>query len=679
MQKTMISSKQTEGAGPVSAIVLQLNMNDVLMGRGAPAIDNEGNMRFRRIVSARRAEYFAAAKRLDKDQIARQVVSTVRSRGGRFLKKIDGLEEARAQRIQAGENAWIIVDEDTVLTKVKQALRDRNADYEENRPRRRKRVRNGNLVPDSDDEDEYEDEDSSEDQKMESKEETADTNPSLGHLLLPIATGATGVAGNISNSHLPYQSAVEMNREGQLDALLRQIGQSTGYTGLSISSVLDAPPRAPTLTATNLARSSLPSGALYRNIAAGQYSLSRTGLPDLLSFRAPGHLPIDPLLGSVSNVPRALTGHDPTLRATHTRYMSGLSRSALPQQDPSVPPHVGRACTEIVFEAFTKHKPSQSHIAGASVLSTSLFETSLIFFLCDYGLPLLPSSQREGDDSTSSGSWSWGALAEKVQTESNIASYKAIANLAMVEQECVDRTSVLTRSLKSNPEEFARYTVMLLAKVEQIGGAPLSRFPSAQSEDMSLRESQDSTTKPKAGLLLNEWASRLHIATEGGQPVAFHSEDLRVAGVGDKAFSYVTSYDAHECHRMLSVIGAMTRLRHVLARRTEEQILGALSFHHDRYKAFNPSSVWWVDADGPRRDLWLIKSSLEKGIISVVDTDISSRIGAPVRTLRQSLVTIADVESRLESFSSFLHSHFESMDSVRIKEDRIRTWQALVR
>jgi len=141
----------------------------------------------------------------------------------------------------------------------------------------------------------------------------------------------------------------------------------------------------------------------------------------------------------------------------------------------------------------------------------------------------------------------------------------------------------------------------------------------------------------------------------------------------------VTSYDTHHCHRVLLVISAITRLRRAFERRTEEDILEALSFYHDRYTPFNSTTTWWVDAGGPRRDLWLIKSSLEKGIISVVDTDISVCIGAPVRTLRQCLVTIADVEKRLESISTFLHSHFESMDSARIKKERVRTLQALVR
>ena len=655
----MISSQQTEGTEPVSSLVTKLNMNDVLFGRGAPAIDNEGNIRLRRIVSGRRAEYFSAAKRTQKDQIARQVASAVKSQGGRFLRKIEDIEQAQNLGIQEGDNAWIIVDEDTVLTKVKQALRDRNADDEETRPRRRKRVRNGNLVPDEDDH--------HQDQKMETTEDTSERSPSLENFLyrqrLPMATAVSDVAGNITNSRLSYESALGATRESQLDALLRQIGQAGGFTGIPFSSRSDAPLRAPTLIATNLALPRLPSGGFYGE--PGRYTNSLAGFTDLFSFRVPERLQVDPLLGSVNPIFRTADG-----------LMTGLASSIPPQQDQSARPHAGRACTEILFEAFTKPKPPQSQMSGSRSLSVSLFETSLIFFLCDYGLPLLPTSQGGGVP-TERGSWSWESLAENIQTEGNIASYTAIANLCNVDKRSVERTALLTDSLKGNIEEFGRSTVMLLAKVGQIGGTA-ARSPSVQNEDASLRGNQDYTTETKAGVILKGWASYLQIAGEGGQPVPFNSEDLRIAGVNDKCFSCVTSYDAHDCRRLLSVIGSMTRLRHIHAQHTEQQILGALSFYPDRYKPFNTSSVWWVDADGPKRDLWLIKLSLEKGIVSVIGTDASC-IGAPSRTLRQSLVTIADVESRLENISLFLHSHFELKKSARIKEERIKALQALIR
>jgi hypothetical protein len=48
----------------------------------------------------------------------------VRSRNGRFLRKLDSRLEAEQYNIPRGSSAWTLVDEDTVIQKVKQALRD---------------------------------------------------------------------------------------------------------------------------------------------------------------------------------------------------------------------------------------------------------------------------------------------------------------------------------------------------------------------------------------------------------------------------------------------------------------------------------------------------------------------------------------------------------------------------
>lgn len=135
----------------VANLVTKLNFHDVLMGRGAPAIDNEGNVRFRRLVHGRRGEYAAASKRSEKDQIAREIVSSIREKGGRFLKKLEDPDLSRNLDAPEGSDAWITVDEETVLTKTKQALRDKSTEDEgPDRKRRRKRVTHGNLVPEND-------------------------------------------------------------------------------------------------------------------------------------------------------------------------------------------------------------------------------------------------------------------------------------------------------------------------------------------------------------------------------------------------------------------------------------------------------------------------------------------------------------------------------------------------
>lgn len=108
-------------------------------------------MRFRQIVHTRRAEYLASTRRQEKDWIARQVMTAIRNRGGRFLRKIDiTLAESQQLNLPEGAAAWNVVDEDEVLLKVKQAMRDRSLEDEEPRPRRRRRVRSNNVVLDED-------------------------------------------------------------------------------------------------------------------------------------------------------------------------------------------------------------------------------------------------------------------------------------------------------------------------------------------------------------------------------------------------------------------------------------------------------------------------------------------------------------------------------------------------
>ena len=143
MTTPMVEEKTTDDA----LVVTQLNFNDVLFGRGAPAIDNEGNVRFRRVVCSRRTEYIAAAKRQTKDQIAREVVQTIQAEGGRFLKKMNQPENSLEPGLAEKTNAWKVVELGEVLTKVKQALRERSQENVGEQRRKRKRVHRGNLVP----------------------------------------------------------------------------------------------------------------------------------------------------------------------------------------------------------------------------------------------------------------------------------------------------------------------------------------------------------------------------------------------------------------------------------------------------------------------------------------------------------------------------------------------------
>lgn len=102
--------------------ITQVNPNDVLFGRGSGPNDHEGNIRFRELVGERKAEYMATNHRQTKAKIAREIVGSVLQKNGRFLKKVEAAE-AKELGIAKGIEAWICVDEETIMEKAKQALR----------------------------------------------------------------------------------------------------------------------------------------------------------------------------------------------------------------------------------------------------------------------------------------------------------------------------------------------------------------------------------------------------------------------------------------------------------------------------------------------------------------------------------------------------------------------------
>mmetsp|Transcript_40361 Transcript_40361/g.84006 ORF Transcript_40361/g.84006 Transcript_40361/m.84006 type:complete len:310 (-) Transcript_40361:396-1325(-) len=95
-----------------------ISSDDVLMGRGARATENEGNVRFRQVVRSRLRDYLTAPRRQEKDQIAREILAIVKSRNGRFLRKVESMDESQ------GGSDYVAVEDDVALLKVKQALRD---------------------------------------------------------------------------------------------------------------------------------------------------------------------------------------------------------------------------------------------------------------------------------------------------------------------------------------------------------------------------------------------------------------------------------------------------------------------------------------------------------------------------------------------------------------------------
>lgn len=145
--KTVRKSKETNP--PKIEVVTELGHNDVLLGRGAGSINYVGNVLFREIVKERRDEYLSTARRQTKDNIARQIVDVVATRNGRFLRKVKTKEERQRLGVVDESNAWIVADNDKMLEKIKQSLRDREYNPEDRASR--KRAENDGIDEENDD------------------------------------------------------------------------------------------------------------------------------------------------------------------------------------------------------------------------------------------------------------------------------------------------------------------------------------------------------------------------------------------------------------------------------------------------------------------------------------------------------------------------------------------------
>jgi hypothetical protein len=108
-----------------TTVIREIGANDVVMGRGAFAVRNEGNVRFGRILSELKAEYQVTNNRRTKDTIARQAVHQVYQNQGRFLRRLDDPDEMSSLGVGLDEAAFVLADDDSILLKAKQSLREK--------------------------------------------------------------------------------------------------------------------------------------------------------------------------------------------------------------------------------------------------------------------------------------------------------------------------------------------------------------------------------------------------------------------------------------------------------------------------------------------------------------------------------------------------------------------------
>ena len=102
-----------------------LHENDVLFGRGMGPSMYIGTRRFRELCEPKKQEYQWAKKNTQKKNIAQEVIQAVHAKGGRFLKA----QESGAGTVDdiVNDGTWYrVTDEKEILTKVMQALRQKN-------------------------------------------------------------------------------------------------------------------------------------------------------------------------------------------------------------------------------------------------------------------------------------------------------------------------------------------------------------------------------------------------------------------------------------------------------------------------------------------------------------------------------------------------------------------------
>jgi len=119
-------------------LVEEIGPYDVMLGRGAPISENEGNARLRQIVVRRHADYVAAMDRNAKHRVAIEIVDTVLQKGGRFLQKATDVETYNM------DGAWEVVldaPNEVIMRKVKQLLRDMGPEARERRAERKRLAR----------------------------------------------------------------------------------------------------------------------------------------------------------------------------------------------------------------------------------------------------------------------------------------------------------------------------------------------------------------------------------------------------------------------------------------------------------------------------------------------------------------------------------------------------------
>mmetsp|Transcript_5118 Transcript_5118/g.9396 ORF Transcript_5118/g.9396 Transcript_5118/m.9396 type:complete len:162 (+) Transcript_5118:92-577(+) len=107
----------------VGITLILLSSSSHMAGSGPN--DRKGNIRFRKIVKSQKTEYLAASYRPEKKKIAQRVVDVTRENGARFLRRATANEREKLGIPKDIDEAWLLMDDNAVLEKAKQALRQK--------------------------------------------------------------------------------------------------------------------------------------------------------------------------------------------------------------------------------------------------------------------------------------------------------------------------------------------------------------------------------------------------------------------------------------------------------------------------------------------------------------------------------------------------------------------------
>jgi hypothetical protein len=85
-------------------VVVDLQPQDVLLGRGTGPNEHPGNRMFRSLVEQKKDEHMFCTSRSDKDQLVQDIIHAVSDRGGRFLRKEKRVKGKKKQKKQYSDS-----------------------------------------------------------------------------------------------------------------------------------------------------------------------------------------------------------------------------------------------------------------------------------------------------------------------------------------------------------------------------------------------------------------------------------------------------------------------------------------------------------------------------------------------------------------------------------------------